>query len=174
MVGTIAINKHSDYLYNDLHDQISKLHISSKQKVIDALNVFTSRSQKFEGFNLFKTILNNQQLPMEITIFDKHQNSHHSNSKQQLHNQWRDFIKSEIQEILSNTFNFFIMDHKKYIDSELNKFLKRNDYMFNTYIRNHIVGNNVNDWCNFIKRFTIPNYSSSNDDIWMINDYPLL
>lgn len=59
MVGTIQVHKHHDYLYGDMHEQIAKLHISSKQKVIDALDVFTSRSQKFESFNLFKTILNN-------------------------------------------------------------------------------------------------------------------
>jgi len=64
------------------------------------------------------------------------------------------------------------MDQKKYIDSELNKFLKRNDFMFNTYIRNNVVKNNIDNWCDFIKKFTIPDYESN--DIWMINDYPLL
>ncbi len=28
--------------------------------------------------------------------------------------------------------------------------------MMNTYVRNFIVTNNINDWCNFIKKFTIP------------------
>lgn len=44
--------------------------------------------------------------------------------------------------------------------------------MFNTYIRNNVVKNNIDDWCDFIKKFTIPDYES--DEIWMINDYPLL
>ncbi len=44
--------------------------------------------------------------------------------------------------------------------------------MMNTYVRNFIVTNNINDWCNFIKKFTIPD--SQYGQNWLINDYPLM
>jgi len=53
--------------------------------------------------------------------------------------------------------------------------LKRIDAMFNTYLRQNIVKGNIDHWCDFLKRFTLPdqqNYSSEN--IWKITQTPLL
>lgn len=44
--------------------------------------------------------------------------------------------------------------------------------MMNTYVRNFLVTNNVQDWCSFVQKFTVPDYET--DEMWQINDYPLL
>lgn len=31
------------------------------------------------------------------------------------------------------------------------------DFMFNTYMRKNLVEGTIDNWCNFIKKFTVPN-----------------
>lgn len=44
--------------------------------------------------------------------------------------------------------------------------------MFNTYMRKDFVEGTIDNWCDFIKKFTVPKENEEN--IWSINDYPLL
>lgn len=44
--------------------------------------------------------------------------------------------------------------------------------MLNTYVRNFLLTNNIQDWCQFVQKFTIPPQDAQ--DIWLINDFPLL
>ncbi len=66
------------------------------------------------------------------------------------------------------------------MDSELSKLLRKFDLLVNTFIRENLVHRTINDYCDYLKKFTIPfmpnNYSKLNDDsdLWQINDFPLL
>lgn len=44
--------------------------------------------------------------------------------------------------------------------------------MFNTFVRANVVEFSLNNYVNFLKRFTVPDDDEPN--IWSINDYPLL
>ena len=46
--------------------------------------------------------------------------------------------------------------------------------MFNTYLRQNIVKGNIDHWCDFLRRFTLPSSNSSTLQIWHITQTPLL
>lgn len=52
--------------------------------------------------------------------------------------QWREYLISEIQDSLRDTYRFYQTDLKVYKESELKKLLKRIDFMFNTYLRENV------------------------------------
>jgi hypothetical protein len=52
--------------------------------------------------------------------------------------QWREYLVSEIQDSLRETFRFYQTDQAKYKNSELQKLLKRIDFMFNTFVRENV------------------------------------
>lgn len=52
--------------------------------------------------------------------------------------QWREYLVSEIQDQLRETYRFYQTDSQIYQDSELKKLLKRVDFMFNTYVRENV------------------------------------
>ena len=49
--------------------------------------------------------------------------------------QWREYLVSEIQDTLRDTFKFYQTDQAKYHDSELKKLLTRIDYMISDFVR---------------------------------------
>lgn len=137
------------------------------------MNMFTTKGYQFEHFSLFKTSLNRHQLPMDLVTFGKKQQSHFKTARQQLQYQWREDLISDINKKLdSQHFNFYEIDMQKYLKSDLARLLKRFDLMLNTYVRNFLLSNNIQDWCQFVQKFTIP--AQDAEDIWLINDYPLL
>lgn len=52
--------------------------------------------------------------------------------------QWREYLVSEIQDSLRETYHFYQTDSRIYKTSELKKLLKRIDYMFNTFVRENV------------------------------------
>lgn len=52
--------------------------------------------------------------------------------------QWREYLVSEIQDSLRDTYKIYQTDQKVYQESELKKLLTRLDFMISTYCRNQI------------------------------------
>ena len=84
--------------------------------------------------------------------------------------QWREYLVSEIQDILRDTYSFYQTEQKIYQESELKKLLTRLDFMMSDYCRTTIFTNNCLNWTQFIRHFIAP----EKDDIWSQNHFPLL
>ena len=124
------------------------------------MNKITSRTFLYENFRFFKTNLDTKLLPLTLSSFESLQRKIFLQEKQTLHMQWREYLISEIQDTLRDIYRFYQTESKLYYDSELQRLLKRIDAMFNTYLRINIVKGNIDHWCDFLQRFTGPNYNS--------------
>lgn len=45
--------------------------------------------------------------------------------------------------------------------------------MFNTAVRENVIKGNIQDYCDFVKKFTLP-IEKDKDNIWTINNFPLI
>lgn len=72
--------------------------------------------------------------------------------------QWRDYLIGEIQDKLRKNHNFFEANALSYENSPLKRIIARFEYILNTYLR-EFVRLSINDWVEFIRSFTIPNYA---------------
>ena len=79
-----------------------------------------------------------------------------STSKQTILVQWREYLISEIQDILRETYKFYQTEPKGYFDTELQRLLRKIDFIFNNHIREIVVKNSVQVWCKFLRKFTYP------------------
>ncbi len=84
--------------------------------------------------------------------------------------QWREYLVSEIQDILRDTYSFYQTEQKVYQESELKKLLTRLDFMMSDYCRTTIFTNNCLNWVSFVRHFIAP----GDADIWSQNHFPLL
>ncbi|KAL4494234.1 hypothetical protein ABPG73_018753, partial [Tetrahymena malaccensis] len=160
------------YNFNENQDSLSKLHVSNKQLVVKTLNMVTQRTFLYENHKLINTTWNEQQLPILLSNFDQQQRAYHISSRSTLQMQWREYIISEIQDTLRDIYRFYQTESKLYFGSDLQRLLKRIDLMFNTFMRENVVKGNINDYCKFIQKFTIP--EQNDESIWHINNFPLL
>lgn len=161
IIGIISVHQDKAFSFKDMREQVGRLHISNKKQVVDTMNMFTKKGYQFEHFPIFKTSLGKHQLPLDLASFEKQQQNHFKTARQQLQYQWREDLISDINKKLDGQhFNFYEIDLSKYLKSDLARLLKRYDLMLNTYVRNFLVTNNVEDWCAFVQKFTVPDYSS--------------
>ena len=93
---------------------------------------------------------------MPLITYDQSQKKFHDNAKKVLSIQWREFVINEIQDRLRDIYRFYQTETNKYQDSELRRLLKLVGYYFNTFTREHIVRQTVDNYCDFLKKFTIP------------------
>ena len=50
--------------------------------------------------------------------------------------------------------------------------MKKIDYMFSNYVRENVLIFNLRNWCEFVKKFTLPIQGDRSP--WIINRYPLM
>lgn len=67
--------------------------------------------------------------------------------------------------------NFFEASHQAYEQSPLKRIIARFEYILNTYLR-EFVRLSINDWTEFIRSFTLPNYEKG--ELWTISPTPLV
>ncbi len=138
--------------------------------MIKTLNSIELRGFNYSSAFIFNTKLAENQLPMDLLVFEQLQKAYHKEQSQALQMQWREYLVSEIQDSLRETYKFYQTDQKVYLDSELKKLLKRIDFMISSYCRNTLFKANINNWCEFVKHFI----NSPTNDQWRRNKYPLI
>ena len=79
--------------------------------------------------------------------------------------QWRDFLIGEIQDKLRKNHNFFEDKAASYENSPLKRIIARFEYILNTYLR-EFVRLSINDWVDFLKSFTVPDYTKN--ELWKV------
>ena len=133
--------------------------------------IFTKKCIDFLEFRYLNTNKQALKLPRELSDLQKMQNSHHQSVSQNILIQWRDYLIGEIQDKLRKNHNFFEANASTYEQSPLKRIIARFEYILNTYLR-EFVKLSVDDWQNFIKSFTIPDYGK--DELWKIQTTPMI
>ena len=99
------------------------------------------------------------------------QNTHHSAVKQNIFVKWRDYFIAEIQDDLKSHYHFYESEMKNYRESELKQVITRFEFLLQSFIRD-FVKNSIDDWVEFIRSFTKPNYERG--ELWKISTTPLI
>ncbi|EGR32288.1 hypothetical protein IMG5_089580 [Ichthyophthirius multifiliis] len=157
------------FLFLKKRKDLNIIHYSKNKNIVKTLHMIFSKCQEFEDFRLFNT---NQikDIPLLLDQFQEQQYNFHLKQSSILRIKWKEYIISEIQDLLRQCFRFYVTDKNSYMESELNLFLKRINLIFNYHIQENIVYKNVNNYLNFLRMFTIP----QNNDLWNISKNPLI
>jgi len=110
-------------------------------------------------------------LPRTLEDLIKVEDAHHQATAQNVIVQWREYLQGEIGEILQNSFNFFEPSRDVYEGSHTKRVILRFEYMLNTYLR-EFVHASIDDWVNFVKSFTLPNYDDG--QLWKRSSSPFI
>lgn len=88
---------------------------------------------------------------------------------------WQELLVSNIQENLE-CFKFYVTNLNEYIDQEIQLVVNRMDFMYNSYLRQHLVQQNIAEYVNLIRSFTLPkNTNSLNPEYnWKIANHPMI
>jgi hypothetical protein len=87
-----------------------------------------------------------------INDFLEHMKQHKSQVVRILHKEWRDSIIADVQDRLSEDYNFFIDSPPRHMESDLHRLLKRLDLGLNHQMKT-FVGTSLFAWVGFIKSF---------------------
>lgn len=167
-LGVIPIPK---YEYDRNFQSFSSNHWSKDLKQVIVTEKLIIRSLKLLNQHFMNTNKSSLKLPYELKELISVQKSHHSTVKQNILVQWRDYFIAEIQDDLKANHFFFEAEMSNYRDSELKKVITRFEFLFQTYIRN-FVKQSIDDWVEFIRSFTVPNYSKG--ELWRLSTTPLI
>lgn len=66
---------------------------------------------------------------------------------------WREYLISETQDKMAETFNFFQVDEEEYKNDSFHKYLKRLDFVMNNQMR-EFARNSTNEFVKFVRSFT--------------------
>lgn len=168
----LAVVKIPEYSYDTNYNKFASQHWSKDQHqvgVTEKLVIRSLRTLEQRYMNTDKKVL---KLPKELKPLTDAQNSHHAAVLQNIQVQWRDYFVAEVQDDLKNAHNFYESSMESYKDSELKRIVTRFELLLHTYLRD-FVKQSIDDWVNFIKSFTKPNYER--DELWEIsNDQMIL
>ena len=110
-------------------------------------------------------------LPNELADMKAKQESHHKATALNILHRWREFLVGEIADKLKNQHNFFAENTQTYNESHLKRIILRFEFIMNSYLRN-FVKTSIDDWVDFIKSFTLPNYEAG--ELWSRSPTPML
>lgn len=150
------------FYYNHWNKDINQVTVTEKL-VIRSLRCL---DQRFLNTN--KALL---KLPKELKDLVSIQNAHHAAIKQNISVQWRDYFVAEIQDDLKESHDFYQPDIEVYRESDLQRIVTRFELLLHTYLR-EFVKNSIDDWVEFIKSFTKPNYEKG--EIWKLSNQQML
>ena len=159
------------YDYEGNYQKFSTSHWSKDSSQVSITEKLVIRSLKTLEQRYLNTNRAALKLPKELKDLIIAQNSHHAAVQQNISVQWRDYFVAEIQDDLKNTHHFYESDMDMYKESELNRIVTRFELLLNSYLR-EFVKQSIDDWVEFIRSFTIPNYDKG--ELWKISNHQMI
>ncbi|EAS04067.1 axonemal dynein heavy chain (macronuclear) [Tetrahymena thermophila SB210] len=171
-------SKHVQLQYPQIQAQFAQQHYSKSPQVTKTLNIIAQKTdicQQKRLFQIFQTNLGKKELPVALNEFSDIQKDFHNKKFKDIKMLWQELLVSNIQEHMEG-YKFYVTSEKEYIGKEIQLIVNKMDYMFNSYIRQLIVQQNIREYVNFFKRFTQPKSTNTLDheQNWLINNFPLL
>lgn len=120
-----------------------------------------------------------EELPIPMTLYEyqDQQDTHFSNVRDQLVNDWRSLIVNLIRDNLTNVFQLFVNDQEEYNNSELKRFLKMVTFMLRDQLA-EMVSESIHHFVTYFERYADPvapkETSAKNQTDGDTNDFSVL
>lgn len=169
-------------LHSDLKGSFKERLAALKSKVIiknkkteSTVRLFQEKSYDFKHTCLYDLKALEKKMPFSLKDFVQLQKEFFDRNKESLRIQWREYLLGDICDIIRNVPQFNtalsdINDYKKPGRNSLERLLHRIDFSFR-YFLIELFNFNCDYFCNFLKRFTLPDEEEENP--WSISERPL-
>lgn len=159
------------YKFADYQNDILHVHWCSDSDMESMTRIFSKKCIEYQQHRYMNTKKSLLKLPNELADMKAKQESHHKATALNILHRWREFLVGEIADKLKNQHNFFEENTLTYNESHLKRIILRFEFIMNSYLRN-FVKTSIDDWVDFIKSFTLPNYEAG--ELWSRSPTPML
>mmetsp|Transcript_42325 Transcript_42325/g.49281 ORF Transcript_42325/g.49281 Transcript_42325/m.49281 type:complete len:517 (+) Transcript_42325:805-2355(+) len=167
----LAVVPMPKYDYNSNFQKFSQSHWNKDPNQVGVTEKLVIRSLKSLEQRFLNTNRTSLKLPKELKDLISAQQAHHAAVQQNISVQWRDYFVAEIQDDLKNSHHFYESNMNMYKESELKRIVTRFELLLHSYLRD-FVKQSIDDWVEFIRSFTIPNYKRG--ELWRISNHQMI